>query len=85
MPLFVLEPPVDYVHHYNGAVIERVLPLSEARKACAGRCLSLHNSKHGPVRNRAAYRHELAHCNGWDPNSAARGPASEQDPLKAIR
>src|SRR5262249_9767052 len=37
MPLFVLELPVHYVHHYNGAVIERVLPLSEARKACAGR------------------------------------------------
>jgi hypothetical protein len=38
----------------------------------------------GPVRNRAAYRrHELAHCNGWDhANSAASGPANEQDPLK---
>ena len=33
MPLLVLEPPNYYVHHYNGPVIERVLPLSEARKA----------------------------------------------------
>jgi hypothetical protein len=42
------------------------------------------------VRNRAAYRrHELAHCNGWDhahaAASAPAGPASDQDPLKAIR
>jgi hypothetical protein len=36
MPLFVLEPPAQYVHHYHGPVIERILPLSEARKACAG-------------------------------------------------
>jgi len=27
IPLFVLEPPVHYLHHYNGPVIERVLPL----------------------------------------------------------
>jgi hypothetical protein len=104
MPLFVLEPPVHYVHRYNGPVIERVLPLSEARKACAGRgvradaCAWTSNGachlvipSNGPVRNRAAYRrHELAHCNGWDhANSASSGPtsgpASEQDPLKAIR
>jgi hypothetical protein len=39
MPLFVLEPPVQFVHHYNGPVIERVL-LSEARKAC-GRAFRL--------------------------------------------
>ena len=38
MPLFVLEPPVQYVHHYNGPVIERVLPLSQARKACGEAC-----------------------------------------------
>ncbi|HEY2243143.1 MAG TPA: hypothetical protein VGH47_02845 [Xanthobacteraceae bacterium] len=37
MPLFVLEPPAQYVHHYHGPVIERILPLSEARKACAGK------------------------------------------------
>jgi hypothetical protein len=96
MPLFVLEPPAYYVHHYNGPVTERVLPLSEARKACAGRgvhadaCAWTSNGachliipSNGPVRNRGAYRrHELAHCNGWD---HASHPASEQDPLKAIR
>jgi len=100
MPLFVLEPPVQYVHRYNGPVIERVLPLSEARKACAGKgvhadaCAWTSNGachlvipSNGPVRNRGAYRrHELAHCNGWDhANSTASGPAGEQDPLKAIR
>jgi hypothetical protein len=104
MPLFVLEPPVHYAHHYNGPVIERVLPLSEARKACAGRgvhadaCAWTSNGachliipSNGPVRDRGAYRrHELAHCNGWDHaksavSGAASGPASEENPLKAIR
>jgi len=80
MPLFVLEPPVHYVHHYSGPTIERVLPLSEARKACAGRgvhadacawteegACHLIIPKNGPVRDRSAYRrHELAHCNGWE-------------------
>src|SRR5215467_16308837 len=80
MPLFVLEPPAHYVHHYSGPVIERVLPLSQARKACAGRGVHAdacawteHGTchliipKNGPVRDHAAYRrHELAHCNGWD-------------------
>jgi hypothetical protein len=69
MPLFVLEPLAYYVHHYNGPVIERVLPLSEARKACAGRgvhadaCAWTSNGachliipSNGPVRNRGAYR-----------------------------
>ena len=96
MPLFVLEPPVRYVHHYNGPVIERVLPLSESRKACAARglhadaCAWISNGdlmvpSNGPARNRAAYRrHELAHCNGWD-HANSGGPANDQDPLKAIR
>jgi hypothetical protein len=105
MPLFVLEPPAQYVRHYSGPVIERVLPLPEARKACAGRGVhadacawtSSNGACHlvipsnGPVRSRAAYRrHELAHCNGWDHAHAAAsapqaGPASGDDPLKAIR
>ena len=95
MPLFVLEPPVRYVHHYNGPVIERVLPLSESRKACAATglhadaCAWISNGalvpSNGPARNRAAYRrHELAHCNGWD-HANSGGPANDQDPLKAIR
>ena len=78
---------VQYVHHYNGPVIERVLPLSEARKACAGRgvhadaCAWTSNGachliipSNGPVRDRGAYRrHELAHCNGWDHALVSRG------------
>jgi len=32
--MFVLEPPHAYVHRYPGAVIERVLPLNEARSFC---------------------------------------------------
>ena len=84
MPLFVLEPPVQYVHHYRGPVIERVLSLSEARKACAARgvhsdgCAWTSNGachvvipRNGPVRDRRAYRrHEVAHCNGWDHSHA---------------
>ena len=80
MPLFVLEPPAQYAHHYHGPVIERVLPLSQALKACADKgvhadaCAWISNDgchlvipRNGPVRERGAYRrHELAHCNGWD-------------------
>jgi hypothetical protein len=93
MPLFVLEPPVQYIHHFNGPVIERVLPLAEARKACAGKgvradaCAWTGNGachlvipSNGPVRNRAAYRrHEIAHCNGWEHQHHAI--ASQRDPL----
>ena len=73
--LFVLEPPPDYVHPYNGPVIERVLPLAAARRLCGGAhaCAWVTGGKcyiviprNGPVRDLAAYRrHELAHCNGW--------------------
>ena len=87
MPLFVLEPPVQYVHHFNGPVIERVLPLAEARKACAGKgvradaCAWTSNGachlvipRNGPVRNLGAYwRHEVAHCNGWEHSHAIAG------------
>ena len=75
MPIYVLEPPVQYVHRYQGPVIERVLPLSEARKVCASKgapadaCAWISNGachlvipRNGPVRDRTAYRrHELAH------------------------
>ena len=96
MPLFRARA----ARHYNGPVIERVLPLSDARNACAGRgvhadaCAWISNGachliipSNGPVRNRAAYQPpRTAHCNAWDhANSAERGPANEQDPLKAIR
>jgi hypothetical protein len=32
MIYLVLEPPPQYLHPYHGAVIERVLPLAEARR-----------------------------------------------------
>ncbi len=97
MPLFVLPPPAQYLHHYNGPVIERVLPLSQARKACAGKgvhadaCAWTSNGachliipSNGPVRDRAAHRrHELAHCNGWDHSHATANESD--DPLKAQR
>jgi hypothetical protein len=35
MPIYVLEPPQRYNHRYPGPVIERVLPLQEARRTCA--------------------------------------------------
>ncbi len=88
MPLFVLEPPLQYVHHYHGPVMERVLPLAEARRICAGRgapadaCAWIANGachlvvpRNGPVRDRGAYRrHEVAHCNGWDHSHAVASP-----------
>jgi hypothetical protein len=79
MPIFVSEPPPQYVHRFSGPVIERVLPLAEARRLCArmgapadgcawtskGRCYIVIPSN-GPVRDLGAYRrHEIAHCNGW--------------------
>ena len=77
--LFVLEPPPEYSHPYPGPVIERVLSLAEARRACArmgargDACAWVTNGKcyiviprNGPVRDLHAYRrHEIAHCNGW--------------------
>jgi hypothetical protein len=75
----VLEPPPQYAHRYNGPVIERVLPLAEARHACArmgaradacgwvksGACYIV-IPRDGPVRDLESYRrHEMAHCNGW--------------------
>jgi hypothetical protein len=79
MPIYVLEPPVRYNHPYSGPVIERVLPLNEARAACArmgahsdacswvakNKCF-LVIPRNGPVKDLRAYvRHERAHCNGW--------------------
>ncbi len=72
-------PPLIYNHRYRGPVIERVLPLHEARRVCAhmgapadacawkkrGKCYIV-IPRHGPVRDLGAYRrHEMAHCNGW--------------------
>jgi hypothetical protein len=91
--MFVLEPPHAYVHSYHGQVIERVLPLGEARALCArmgasadacawtskGKCY-LVIPRDGPVRALSAYRrHELAHCNGWD---HARGGGSGSEKVR---
>jgi len=79
MPIYVLEPPPRYSHAFSGHVIERVLPLAEARRACAR--MGVHADacswvakdmcflvipRGGPVKDLGAYRrHERAHCNGW--------------------
>ncbi len=68
MPIYVLEPPLHYNHPYPGPVIERVLPLREARRACvhmgvhADACSWLANNKcylviprGGPVKDLRAY------------------------------
>jgi hypothetical protein len=63
-------------------VIERVLPLGEARQACARMGVNadacswvvkntcyLVIPRNGPVKDLGAYRrHERAHCNGWSEN-----------------
>jgi hypothetical protein len=82
MPIYVLEPPARYTYPYSGHIIERVLPLAEARRACAH--MGVHADacswvakqtcylvipRGGPVKNLNAYRrHERAHCNGWPEN-----------------
>ncbi len=82
MPIYVLEPPARYNHSYAGPVIERVLPLNEARAACArmgvraDACSLVTKNKcylviprNGPVKDLRAYvLHERAHCNGWAEN-----------------
>jgi hypothetical protein len=82
----VAEPPAQYVHRFNGPVIERVLPLAEARRACGrmgvwadgcawtsrGKCYIV-IPRGGPVRDLNAYRrHEIAHCNGWGHHGGSR-------------
>ena len=86
MPTVTLPPP-QYDHAFPRIVIERVLPLSEARKACAeigieadgcsgiiqpsGACYIILPSN-GPDPVVENYRrHEIAHCLGW--------PASHRD------
>jgi hypothetical protein len=78
--IFVLEPPQQYIRPYHGPVIERVLPLAQARALCRtrgvsadacswtskGKCFVI-IPRDGPVKSLAAYRrHEIAHCNGWN-------------------
>ena len=89
MPWITLveEPPAHYARRYHGHVIERVLPLAEARHACArmgapadacawkikGKCYIV-IPRNGPVRDLKAYRrHEVAHCNGWEHSHGGSG------------
>jgi hypothetical protein len=95
MPIMVLEPPTQYVHPYHGQVIERILPLEEARHVCAsmgapadacawsikGKCHII-IPRDGPVSDLAAYRrHELAHCNGWSHSHAVNAHSEENSDL----
>ena len=80
----VLEPPPGLAH-YSGPVIERVLPLAEARRVCGsmgaradacswkkGDVCHIVIPTGGPVRDLGAYRrHEVAHCNGWEHSHGA--------------
>lgn len=94
MPLFVLPPPHLYDHAYHGRVIERVLPLAEARRVCAamgapadacawvskGAC-HIVVPRNGPVHGLAPYvRHERAHCNGWDHSGSGYAQSNLTDP-----
>jgi hypothetical protein len=90
--IFVLEPPPKYVHPFHGHVVERVMPLQEARTLCghmgapADACAWESKDKcfvviprNGPVKDLRAYRrHEIAHCNGWS-HSHAGGFRNEND------
>src|SRR5262249_21779096 len=75
----ILPPPARYDHRPAMPVVDRVLPLAQARAACAkmgaradacswmkgGKCFVV-IPRDGPVRDLNAYRrHEFAHCNGW--------------------
>jgi hypothetical protein len=79
--LAVLEPPTSFVRPFAGPVVERLLPITQARTECAkrgvradacswaskGSCYIVIPSAGAPVSNLAAYRrHEIAHCNGWN-------------------
>jgi hypothetical protein len=80
-------------------VIERVLPLAEARRACArmgvasdacawtkrGACYIV-IPRGGPVRDLGAYRrHELAHCNGWGHSHFGASAGGQRDAFDATR
>ena len=95
MPIFVLEPPARYVHPYHGQVIERVVPLQEARTLCshmgaaADACAWQSKNKcfvviprNGPASDLRAYRrHEVAHCNGWSHSDGGTANSEEDSDL----
>jgi hypothetical protein len=78
-----LEPPAQYNHPYDGAVVERVMPVAEVRTLCTSQGASPRGVACSWVSNSICYmvlpsdeeapvstyrRHETAHCNGWPAN-----------------
>ena len=78
-----LEPPEQYNHPYNGQVVERVMPVAEARTLCMSMGADLLGVACSWQSDNTCYivlpndeeapvatyrRHEIAHCNGWPAN-----------------
>ena len=78
-----LEPPARYNHPYDGPVVERVMPVAEARALCTSQGASPRGVACSWVSDGTCYivlpsdeqapvstyrRHETAHCNGWPAN-----------------
>jgi hypothetical protein len=83
-----LEPPEQYNHPYNGQVVERVVPVAEARTLCMSMgadllgvaCSWQSNGTCNIILPNDEYapvatfrRHEIAHCNGWPANHPRDG------------
>jgi hypothetical protein len=77
------EPPAQYNHPYDGRVVERVMPVAEARALCTSQGASPKAVACSWVSDGTCYlvlpsdeqapvstyrRHETAHCNGWPSN-----------------
>jgi hypothetical protein len=75
-----IEPPAQYNHPYDGPVVERVMPMAEARALCTSQGASPRGVACSWVSDGICYivlpsdeqapvstyrRHETAHCNGW--------------------
>ena len=78
-----LAPPDQYNHPYDGRVVERVMPVAEARALCTSQGASPRGVACSWVTDDTCYlvlpsdeqvpvstyrRHETAHCNGWPAN-----------------
>jgi hypothetical protein len=78
-----LAPPAQYNHPYGGRVVERVMPVAEARALCTSQGASARGVACSWVTGGTCYlvlpsdeqapvstyrRHETAHCNGWPAN-----------------
>ena len=83
-----LEPPEQYNHPYNGQVVERVVPVAEARTLCMSMGADLLGVACSWQSNGTCniilpndehapvatfHRHEIAHCNGWPANHPRDG------------